>query len=80
MQKMLGFPESTKWVRMKFFRKFECDLCKEKFPKHEQLMHHKEIIHFKDAPYDCKICNENFTNMSDMRDHLRKKHSYKIDR
>ena len=52
----------------------------EKFSKHEQLMHHKEIVHFKDAPYDCKICNKNFTNMSDMRDHLRKKHSYKIDR
>ena len=65
---------------MKFFRKFECDLCEEKFSKQEQLMHHKEIIHFKDAPYDFKICNENFTNMSDMRDHLRKKHSYKIDR
>ena len=65
---------------MKFFRKFECDLCEKKFSKQEQLMHHKEIIHFKDAPYDCKICNKNFTNMSDMRDHLRKKHSYKIDR
>ena len=80
MQKLLGFPKSTKWIRMKFFRKFECDLCMEKFSKHEQLMHHKEIAHFKDAPYDCKKCNKNFPNMSDMRDHLKKEHSYKSGR
>ena len=62
---------------MKFFSKFECEICKEKFSKHENLMHHKEIIHFKNMPYDCKICNKNFSNMSDMRDHLKKNHSYK---
>ncbi|SVB36389.1 uncharacterized protein METZ01_LOCUS189243 [marine metagenome] len=43
-------------------------------------MNHQEITHFKDSPYDCKVCNENFHSMSEMRDHLRKKHSYKIDR
>ena len=80
MQKLLGFPKSTKWIRMKFFRKFECDLCMEKFSKHELLMHHKEIAHFKDAPYDCKVCSKNFLNMSDMRDHLKKEHSYKSGR
>jgi uncharacterized Zn-finger protein len=80
MQKLLGFPKSTKWVIMKFFSKFECSLCKEKFSKHEQLMHHKEIIHFKDTPYDCKVCDKDFSNMSDMRDHLRKVHSYKSGR
>ena len=65
---------------MKFFKKFECELCKEKFSKQEQLMHHQEITHFKDMPYDCKICNENFSSMLDMRNHLRKKHSYKGER
>jgi uncharacterized Zn-finger protein len=80
MQKLLGFPKSTKWIIMKFFSKFECSLCKEKFTKHEQLMHHKEIIHFKDTPYDCKVCDKDFSNMSDMRDHLRKVHSYKSGR
>ena len=65
---------------MNLFRKFECGICKEKFSKQEELMHHKEIIHFKDAPYDCKICNENFSNMSDMREHLKKNHSYKNER
>ena len=62
---------------MKFFRKFECDLCMEKFSKHELLMHHKEIAHFNDAPYDCKKCNKTFPIMSEMRDHLKNEHSYK---
>ena len=65
---------------MKFFNKFQCEVCQKKFSRHEQLMNHQEITHFKDLPYDCKECNENFYSMSEMRDHLRKKHSYKIGR
>ena len=65
---------------MKFLKKFQCELCLQKFSKHEDLMQHQEIEHFKDSPYDCKECHENFQNMSEMRDHLKKKHSYKIDR
>jgi len=65
---------------MRFFKKFECEICKKKFSWHEQLMNHQEIEHFKNSPYDCKECNENFHSMSEMRDHLKKNHSYKIDR
>ena len=65
---------------MIFFKKFECELCQEKFSRHEDLMNHQEIKHFKDSPYDCKECNENFHSMLEMREHLKKKHSYKIDR
>ena len=65
---------------MKFFKKFQCELCQQKFSKHEDLMQHQEIEHFKDSPYDCKECHENFQNMSEMRDHLKKKHSHKINR
>ena len=65
---------------MKFFKKFQCELCQQKFSKHEDLMQHQEIEHFKDSPYACKECHENFQNMSEMRDHLKKKHSYKINR
>ena len=77
---MLGRSKGTKWTKMNFFRKFECEKCNEKFSKQEELMHHMEIIHFKHAPYDCKVCNQNFSNMSDMRDHLKKEHSYKSGR
>ena len=65
---------------MIFFKKFQCELCQKKFPRHEDLMNHQELEHFKDKPYDCKECNENFHSMSEMRDHLKKNHSYKIDR
>ena len=65
---------------MKFFKKFQCEVCRENFSKNEQLMNHQEMAHFKDLPYDCKECNENFHSMLEMREHLRKKHSYKIDR
>ena len=43
-------------------------------------MNHEQLVHFKDNPYDCKECNEMFSNMEDMRTHLQKKHSYKKDR
>ena len=55
-------------------------MCQKKFSRHEDLMNHQELEHFKDKPYDCKECNENFHSMSEMRDHLKRKHSYKMDR
>ncbi|MFM7861807.1 MAG: hypothetical protein ACKO7Y_03595 [Candidatus Nitrosotenuis sp.] len=42
-------------------------------------MQHKQIVHGKELPYDCKACNESFTNMQDMRTHLQKRHSYRND-
>ena len=77
---MLGYSEIPIRPKMKFFKKFQCEVCQVKFSGHEELMNHQDIRHFKHSPYDCKVCNENFHSMSEMRDHLRKKHSYKIDR
>jgi len=65
---------------MKFFKKFECDICKKKFSQQEEVMQHQQVTHFKDLPYDCKECNENFSSMEEMRTHLQRKHSYKRDR
>ena len=65
---------------MIFLKKFQCELCQKKFSRHEDLMNHQELEHFKDSPYDCKECNKNFNSMLEMRDHLKRKHSYKIDR
>ena len=65
---------------MRFFKKFECEKCDKKFSQQEELMHHHEIVHNKDLPYDCKECNEFFSSMEDMRTHLQRKHSYKKDR
>ena len=65
---------------MKFFKKFECDVCNKKFSKQEDLMQHQQIVHYKDLPYDCKECDESFSSMEEMRTHLQRKHSYKSDR
>jgi len=40
-------------------------------------MHHELLKHCEDPRYDCKVCNEFFDSMEAMRDHLKKKHSYK---
>jgi KRAB domain-containing zinc finger protein len=65
---------------MDFFKKNTFELCGKKFSIKENLMQHLQIIHYKDLPYDCKECNENFSNMEDMRTHLQRCHSYKKDR
>ena len=76
MQKMLGRTQRTYWVKMRFFKKFQCDICDKKFSKQEELMQHKQVVHFKSLPYDCKKCNQNFSSMEEMRTHLQREHSY----
>ena len=49
------------------------------FSTNEELMQHQQIVHGKQIPYDCKSCNQSFTNMQDMRTHLQRYHSYKKD-
>ena len=51
-----------------------------KFSKQEEFMHHQQVVHNKDLPYDCKECNQFFSSMEDMRTHLQRHHSYKKDR
>ncbi|MEM3064283.1 MAG: C2H2-type zinc finger protein [Candidatus Nitrosotenuis sp.] len=62
---------------MKLFKKATCDECSSRFASDEELMQHKQIVHGKDRPYDCKACNQSFSNMQDMRTHLQRSHSYK---
>ncbi|MEM2785682.1 MAG: C2H2-type zinc finger protein [Candidatus Nitrosotenuis sp.] len=63
---------------MRLFKKIRCEECGNIFSSDEELMQHKQIIHGKDLPYDCKLCNQNFSNMQDMRTHLQRYHSYKV--
>ena len=65
---------------MGLFKKIKCDKCDKKFAKQEEFMHHQQIVHNKDLPYDCKECNQFFSSMEDMRTHLQRNHSYKKDR
>ncbi|MDC8437775.1 MAG: C2H2-type zinc finger protein [Candidatus Nitrosotenuis sp.] len=65
---------------MRLFKKITCQSCSRSFGSEEERMQHQQTVHDKDSPYDCKVCNQNFSNMQDMRAHLQKFHSYKKDR
>jgi hypothetical protein len=39
-------------------------------------MQHLQVIHGKGLFYECKPCNAKFEGMEQMRDHLKKFHSY----
>lgn len=39
-------------------------------------MQHEQVIHGKYLPYECKRCRVSFTGMEQMRDHVKKFHSY----
>jgi len=39
-------------------------------------MQHVELGHGKGLLYDCKMCNVSFEGMEQMRDHIKKSHSY----
>ena len=58
------------------FKKKTCETCGMKFRNIEELMQHKQITHGKDLLYDCKRCNSSFEGMEQMRDHIKKFHSY----
>ncbi len=45
---------------MRFFKKFTCEKCSDKFSHQEELMNHQQIVHGKDYQYDCKECNTIF--------------------
>lgn len=39
-------------------------------------MQHRQLVHGKDLLYDCNNCNVSFEGMEQMRDHIKKFHSY----
>jgi hypothetical protein len=58
------------------FKKNIRETCGRKFRKIEEMMQHTQVIHGKALLYDCKNCNMSFEGMEQMRDHIKKFHSY----
>lgn len=63
-------------IQKMIFKKIRCEVCKKTFTKIEELMQHEQVIHGKNLLYDCRQCNMFFTGMQQMRDHIKKFHSY----
>lgn len=65
---------------MGFFKRHACSACSAGFWRPEDLMNHRQVVHGKDLPYDCRECDRYFSSMEEMRAHLQREHSYKKDR
>ena len=39
-------------------------------------MQHEQLTHQNNKSYDCSVCNKIFDGMEQMRDHIKKYHSY----
>lgn len=75
MQELLGLAEGN--APMIFLKRNPCNQCDRSFRTAEQRMQHEQIVHGKDIPYECTGCGQSFSNMYDMREHLKRHHPYK---
>lgn len=59
-------------------KRYECTVCKKRFRKIEESMQHQQVIHGTGRSYTCNKCNLSFDGMEQMRDHIKKFHSYNV--
>lgn len=74
---MLGRTEGKARIGMGLLKRHGCDMCGLRFSRQEELMQHKQAVHFGNSPYDCRECGMDFASMEEMRTHLQREHSYK---
>lgn len=58
-------------------RVHKCDLCEKAFYGARELREHR-LTHSKVKPYQCKMCNDVFSNYSGHRQHMMRAHGQKI--
>jgi DNA-directed RNA polymerase subunit RPC12/RpoP len=62
-----------------FGKKFECDQCKMKFSKDEELIDHAKHVHNRHVT-KCADCGKEFIHEDDRLHHSRKEHEKKMER
>jgi DNA-directed RNA polymerase subunit RPC12/RpoP len=60
---------------MDLFKNHSCEICSRRFRKIEELMQHQQVAH-EQRLYVCSKCKAGFEGMEQMRDHVKKFHSY----
>ena len=60
-----------------FLKKHKCQICGRRFHKVENYMHHQLLYHCNKSSYDCSNCGLKFLNMDELKDHIKRNHSYK---
>jgi DNA-directed RNA polymerase subunit RPC12/RpoP len=63
-----------------FLKKHKCQICERRFYKVENYMHHQLLYHSNKSSYDCSNCGLKFLNMDELKDHIKRNHSYKKDK
>jgi DNA-directed RNA polymerase subunit RPC12/RpoP len=63
---------------MLWFKRYECEHCKKRFSKVEELMQHIQVIHYANSKYYCSECDMYFDNGNELRMHAFKYHTYKV--
>jgi DNA-directed RNA polymerase subunit RPC12/RpoP len=63
-----------------FLKKHKCHICGRRFHKVENYMHHQLLYHSNNSSYDCSNCGLKFLNMDELKDHIKRNHSYKKDK
>jgi hypothetical protein len=53
-------------------------MCKKKFRRVEESMQHQQVAHGTGRLYTCIKCNLTLDGMEQMRDHVKKFHSYNL--
>ncbi|KAF4527065.1 hypothetical protein B566_EDAN013510 [Ephemera danica] len=73
-----GFPpQETNIIYEEYGSALKCDICSEWQNDIYSLIHHKNKMHITNFNFDCEHCEKSFSNLKQIRGHIRNMHTIK---